>query len=122
MTLRSAAVSLLLLASLLVTTAYGDTLTLRDGSSVTGSWLGMNSEEIRFQVNGEARTFPRPRVAKVTFGPVAAPAKPELGMTIAQVTAILGQPDSTSESGGTQVYVFKNLKVTFVDGKAADIQ
>jgi hypothetical protein len=45
-----------------------------------------------------------------------------LGQTIDQVVAALGQPDKIVNLGSKQIYVYKDLKVTFVDGKVADVQ
>jgi outer membrane protein assembly factor BamE (lipoprotein component of BamABCDE complex) len=56
-------------------------------------------------------------VAKVTFGPIV-----EAGMTKDQVTAILGNPDVLADTGAKQIYTYKNLKVTFVDGKVTEVQ
>jgi len=80
----------------LLVSAYRDTLTLRNGTTVTGTWMGINTEEIRFHVDGETKTYPRTSVAKVSFGP-ASPRKPEPGMTIAQVKAILGEPQGIED-------------------------
>jgi hypothetical protein len=56
----------------------------------------------------------------------AAPAPPpvsvDLGQTIDQVTAALGQPKSIVNLGTKKIYVFKDMKVTFKDGKVSDVQ
>jgi hypothetical protein len=57
----------LLFASLV--TLDADTLTLRNGSSVTGSWVGIDAGQISFQVNNQLQTFKRLEVSAVTFGP-----------------------------------------------------
>jgi hypothetical protein len=53
-----------------------------------------------------------------------APAEPpqsvELGMTTDQVVAILGQPTKIVNVGPKQIYVYKDLKVTFIKGKVTD--
>jgi hypothetical protein len=57
--------------------------------------------------------------------PAAAPAQPasiQLGQTIDQVVAALGQPDKMVNLGAKQIYVYKDLKVTFVNGKVTDVQ
>ena len=102
--------------------AYADTLTLRNGTTLAGSWIGIDADSVRFQVKGETKSFPRSDVAKVTFGPAGATAKPELGMTISDVVAILGQPESVAEAGSKQIYSYKNSKVTFADGRVVDVQ
>jgi len=54
--------------------------------------------------------------------PAAPPQTLGLGMTIDQVVAILGQPQRVASVGKKQIYSYKDLKVTFVDGKVTDIQ
>jgi hypothetical protein len=54
--------------------------------------------------------------------PPAAPQSIQLGQTIDQVVAILGQPEKTVNLGSKQIYVYKDLKVTFVGGKVSDVQ
>ena len=46
----------------------------------------------------------------------------QLGQTIDQVKAILGQPEKTVNLGAKQIFVYKDLKVTFLDGKVSDVQ
>ena len=53
-------------------TSAGDTLRLRDGSSVNGDFVGASSTDIRFSVNGEVEHYARTSVAEIIFS--AAPA------------------------------------------------
>lgn len=46
----------------------------------------------------------------------------ELGMTPAQVEAALGKPDKKVTLGAKQIYVYKDMKITFKDGKVSDVQ
>ena len=46
----------------------------------------------------------------------------ELGQTPDQVKSALGAPDKVIELGPKEVYVYKDLKVIFVDGKVSDVQ
>ena len=50
-----------------------DTLRFRDGSSVTGTWLGGTAKEVRFLVNNQAQSFPKSDIVDVTFGAIGAP-------------------------------------------------
>jgi len=52
----------------------------------------------------------------------APPASIQLGQTIDQVVAVLGQPEKTVDLGPKKNYVYKDLKVTFVNGKVSDVQ
>jgi hypothetical protein len=38
------------------------------------------------------------------------------------VVAILGQPDKMVNLGSKQIYVYKDLKITFLNGKVSDVQ
>lgn len=51
----------------------------------------------------------------------APPVKLEKGQTIGQVIAQLGQPNYIADLGNKQIYLFKEWKITFVDGKLSDI-
>jgi hypothetical protein len=46
----------------------------------------------------------------------------EVGQTKDQVTAILGKPDKTFKAGTKEIYQYKDIKVTFVNGKMTDAQ
>ena len=50
------------------------------------------------------------------------PAQIQLGQTIDQVVAALGQPQKIVDLGAKKIYVYKDLKVTFVNGKVSDVQ
>jgi hypothetical protein len=52
----------------------------------------------------------------------AAPAELSVGQTPEQVTAALGQPKQIVKLGTKQIYVYPDMKVTFVNGKVSDIQ
>jgi hypothetical protein len=54
--------------------------------------------------------------------PQAAPASIEKGMTTDQVEAAMGQPEKKVNLGSKQIYVYKDLKVTFLNGKVSDVQ
>jgi hypothetical protein len=45
-----------------------------------------------------------------------------LGQSIDQVVGLLGQPGQILDAGSKKIYLFSNLKVTFVDGKVTDAQ
>jgi hypothetical protein len=46
----------------------------------------------------------------------------QMGMTMDQVTAAMGQPEKTVNLGPKQIYVYKDLKVIFINGRVADVQ
>ncbi|MGD1154999.1 MAG: hypothetical protein ABSA41_04140 [Terriglobia bacterium] len=43
------------------------------------------------------------------------------GQTLDQVAAVFGQPEKTVNLGSKQIYVYKDLKITFVDGKVSNV-
>lgn len=45
-----------------------------------------------------------------------------LGQTPAEVIRILGAPDKKVDLGAKRIFVYKDIKVVFVDGKVADVQ
>jgi len=59
--------------------------------------------------------------------PVAEESQPDpqtihIGQTTDQVVAALGKPEKIVDLGAKQLYVYKDLKVTFVNGKVSDVQ
>jgi hypothetical protein len=54
--------------------------------------------------------------------PPAEPQQIEKGQTPDQVVAAIGQPDKKINLGAKQIYVYKDIKVTFLNGKVSDVQ
>lgn len=52
----------------------------------------------------------------------AEPATIQMGMTTDQVQGSLGQPSKVVNLGPKQIYVYKDLKVTFLNGRVVDVQ
>jgi hypothetical protein len=52
----------------------------------------------------------------------AEPQTIQLGMTTDQVQAALGKPEKIFNLGSKQIYVYKDVKVTFLNGKVSDVQ
>ena len=46
----------------------------------------------------------------------------QLGQTTDEVQAALGKPEKIVNLGPKQIYVYKDLKITFMNGKVADVQ
>jgi hypothetical protein len=69
-------------------------------------------------------TIPSPP-APVTTDTAPSPPGPvtiSLGQSIAEVEAINGKPDKIIDLGAKKIYVYKDLKITFTDGKVSDVQ
>lgn len=58
---------LAMLALALLVAGGADTLRLRNGTAVTGTWLGGTANEVRFGVDDQVRRFPRADVVSVEF-------------------------------------------------------
>jgi hypothetical protein len=54
--------------------------------------------------------------------PPPEPAQIEKGMSPDQVKAAIGVPDKIINLGAKQIYVYKDIKVTFMGGKVSDVQ
>src|ERR1700694_4629108 len=54
--------------------------------------------------------------------PAPEPQQIEKGQTPDQVKATLGQPDKIVNFGSKQIFIYKDLKVTFLNGKVSDVQ
>ena len=54
--------------------------------------------------------------------PAAAPTTISLGQSIDDVTAALGQPLTKINLGSKQIYKYKDMKITFKDGKVSDVE
>jgi len=54
--------------------------------------------------------------------PPAEPQQIEKGQTPDQVKAAIGVPDKIVNLGPKQIYVYKDIKVTFINGKVSDVQ
>ena len=57
----------------LIVSARADTLTLRNGTSVNGSWVGIEAGQIKFLANNQVLGYSRSDVSNVTFGVAATP-------------------------------------------------
>jgi hypothetical protein len=69
----------------------GDTLRLRDGSTVNGDFMGATWDDIRFSVNGEVQHHARTNVAEIILS--GAPADVPVPASPALVTPASSEPD-----------------------------
>ena len=60
--------------------------------------------------------------APATPEPPSNPPTVSLGQTIDQVVAALGPPEKIIDLGAKKTYLYKDLKVIFLDGKVSDVQ
>ncbi len=73
------------------------------------------------QSTGPAPEAPPPPIAPPP-PPPADPKTIELGLTREQVISSLGQPEKIVKLPTKQIYIYKDMKITFVGGKVTDIQ
>jgi hypothetical protein len=64
----------------------------------------------------------QPAAAQQPAAQPPAPAQIQLGQTIDEVVAALGQPEKIVDLGTKKIYVYKDLKITFTNGKVSDVQ
>jgi hypothetical protein len=57
----------------LLTTGIADTLTLKDGRTINGTYLGGNSRQVRMEVGDGIKTFEIGRISGIQFGSGTAP-------------------------------------------------
>jgi len=55
-------------------------------------------------------------------GNAAGPVTISLGQSMADVQSMNGPPDKVVDLGAKKIYMYKNLKITFTDGKVSDVQ
>jgi hypothetical protein len=70
---------------------------------------------------GQPEPQKEPAVAQ-SAPPPAAPPSIQLGQTIDQVVAAIGQPEKIADLGTKKIYTYKDLKVIFVNGVVSDVQ
>ncbi len=52
----------------------------------------------------------------------AAPPTIAVGQTVDQVTAAFGQPTRVAKLGAKQIFYYKDMKVTFTNGKVSNVE
>ncbi len=78
-----------------------------------GEWLAAEGEA---PSAAESRPAPEPRPAGAATGTI------RLGQTPEEVTAILGPPEKQILLGAKTIFIYRGLKVVFVDGKVVDAE
>ncbi len=63
-----------------------------------------------------------PAAASQSAAPAGIPATIALGQSVDDVTGALGQPKNIVDLGAKKIYVYKDMKITFNDGKVTDVQ
>ena len=69
-----------------------------------------------------APVAPMPEIAPPPPPADAPPPTIALGQTKSQVTAAFGQPVRTAKLGVKEIYYYKDMKVTFTNGKVSNVE
>jgi hypothetical protein len=102
-----------------VLTMVGEVLKVQpDDNANSGGDANQQAQQPAAADNQQAAPAADPAPA----APPAPPATVAIGQSPDEVTAILGQPDKIINLGVKQIYVYKDLKVTFLKGKVTDAQ
>ena len=91
----------------------GKVLSISEEEQQQGDDKGGNQGGDQSQQGGGGNEQPQPQ---------AEPQSIEKGMTTDQVEAAMGKPEKIVNLGPKKIYVYKDLKVTFLNGKVFDVQ
>jgi len=91
----------------------GQVLSISEEEQQQGDDKGGNQGGDQGQQQGGGNQQPQPQ---------AEPQSIEKGMTTDQVEAAMGKPEKIVNLGPKKIYVYKDLKVTFLNGKVFDVQ
>lgn len=84
-----------------------------------------NAQDRTPQDQGQQQGRGQPQATNQPSSPQPRQGEPQtvqLGMTTDQVESALGKPDKVFNLGAKQIYVYKDVKVTFMNGKVNDVQ
>jgi len=97
----------------------GNTATRRYKGTLDYYFPGGYLETAEF---AEVKTTINKALVAVSEYQEAPPATVSLGMTPEQVEGVLGKPSKIVDLGSKKIFVYADIKVTFVDGKVADVE
>jgi len=90
-----------------------------------GQVFSITTEEEQQQAQAQQGGQEQPAAQQQPAAQAPAQAEPQtiqLGQTTDQVQAALGKPEKIVNLGTKQIYVYKDLKVTFLNNKVSDVQ
>jgi hypothetical protein len=89
----------------------------------TGDAAGQDQQQAQDgQGQQQAAGSGQPAAPAEPAAPAAPPPTIQMGQSPDDVKGMLGQPEKIVDLGPKQIYVYKDLKVTFVKGKVTDVQ
>jgi hypothetical protein len=86
------------------------------------SQQAQEGERAEQQAIGEATGAPPDPSQPQPPGPASGPVTISMGQSIDEVVAILGNPKNIVDLGVKKIYVYQDMKITFQQGKVADVQ
>lgn len=100
---------------------YLEKASVGDVEDTIGQVFSISSDDQPGQ-GDEANQQPGQQQPEQPQQPQAEPQTIQLGMTTDQVQAALGKPEKIFNVGAKQIYTYKDVKVTFLNGKVSDVQ
>lgn len=109
--------SLIILVPLIAVSCFGDTLELKNGTLLQGSYMGGTSSTIRFQVANDLKVIPTSEVLALTFtGPVKeAAASPPTKVPLEEATSAATQNNSLTIPVGSSLIVSLRTEISTAD-------
>ncbi len=92
-------------------TAFGDTLVLKDGTAVQGSYMGGSAQEVQFESGGVTKSYPLHAVTTLTLAPRPAP---PTAVTSAAAPAVAAAVAAAPLTGPVEVPAGTKLMINFV--------
>ena len=96
----------------------GQLLSISSDDAQQGGWQAGNDQQGNQQGGDQGAAQGQAQQQ----APPPEPAQIEKGQTPDQVKAAIGNPDKIVNLGAKQIYVYKDIKVTFINGKVSDVQ
>lgn len=87
-----------------------------------GSQGGQGSQPAPTAAAAAPAPAPMPEIAPPPPPADTPPPTIALGQTVDQVTASFGQPTRVAKLGAKSIYYYKDMKVTFTNGKVSNVQ
>ncbi len=102
---------------------YLDTATPEQVAQAIEAFVAPDSQQQAAPAPTDA-SAPAPAAEPAPAAPAPAPSGPtvSMNMTTDEVVAALGAPSKIIDLGATKKYIYKDMKITFVNGRVTDVQ
>jgi hypothetical protein len=95
---------------------------LKEGSGAMKAQTPGTGGAVQFERSQVLEMWPGSPLVYERTPAAAALVRIQLRQTIPEVVTVLGQPERIVNLGSIQIYVYKELRITFLDGKVSDVQ